>query len=166
MRSGYSTSIFPPLGRRTTLALIVSRQQEIENFIPKDSWELRTRYRNTVFISTLKPFEKEEEARKILDTIKESVFEVTDVTVKKGKEAPPRLFDLTSLQVECNKKYGMGAELTLRAIQSLYEKKLTTYPRVDTTYLTDDIYPKCPAILNSLKPYASFVAPLSGDKLK
>ncbi|MBD5348719.1 MAG: DNA topoisomerase 3 [Bacteroides sp.] len=149
-----------------TLALIVSRQQEIENFIPKDSWELRTRYRNTVFISTLKPFEKEEEARKILDTIKESVFEVTDVTVKKGKEAPPRLFDLTSLQVECNKKYGMGAELTLRAIQSLYEKKLTTYPRVDTTYLTDDIYPKCPAILNSLKPYASFVAPLSGAKLK
>lgn len=149
-----------------TLAIVVNRQKEIEEFVPKDSWELRTKYRETVFISTLKPFEKEEEAQKKLETIVSVPLEITDISVKKGKEAPPRLFDLTSLQVECNKKFGMGAELTLRTIQSLYEKKLTTYPRVDTTYLTDDIYPKCPAILGSLKPYANLIAPLSGSRLR
>lgn len=149
-----------------TLALVVNRQKEIENFVPKDSWELRTKYRNVLFTSTLKPFEKEEEAAKLLHEIRPIPLEIKDVTKKKGKEAPPRLFDLTSLQVECNKKYGMSADLTLRTIQSLYEKKLTTYPRVDTTYLTDDLYPKCPAILRSLKPYASLVSKILAEKLR
>lgn len=149
-----------------TLAIVVNRQKEIEEFVPKDSWELRTKYRDTVFVSTLKPFDKEEDAQKKLETIVSVPFEITDISVKKGKEAPPRLFDLTSLQVECNKRFGMGAELTLRTIQSLYEKKLTTYPRVDTTFLTDDIYPKCPGILSSLKPYANLIAPLSGSRLR
>lgn len=149
-----------------TLALVVNRQKEIENFVPKDSWELRTKYRNVLFTSTLKPFEKEEEAAKLLDEIRPIPLEIKDVTKKKGKEAPPRLFDLTSLQVECNKKYGMSADLTLRTIQSLYEKKLTTYPRVDTTYLTDDLHPKCPAILRSLKPYASLVSKILAEKLR
>lgn len=149
-----------------TLALVVNRQKEIEEFVPKDSWELRTKYRDVVFSATLKPFEKEEDAKIKLESIKDYPLLVTDIAVKKGKEAPPRLFDLTSLQVECNKKFGMGADLTLRTIQSLYEKKLTTYPRVDTTYLTDDIYPKCAGILSSLKPYANLTQPLAGTRLK
>lgn len=149
-----------------TLALVVSRQKEIEEFVPKDSWELRTKYRDATFTSTLKPFDKESDAQKVLESIKDIPLQITDIAVKKGKEAPPRLFDLTSLQVECNKKFGMGADLTLRTIQSLYEKKLTTYPRVDTTYLTEDIYPKCPAILTSLKPYANLTQPLAGSRLK
>ncbi|MDE7180049.1 MAG: DNA topoisomerase 3 [Muribaculaceae bacterium] len=149
-----------------TLALVVARQKEIEEFVPKDSFEVRTKYRGTVFTSALKPFDSEEEARLLVEKLRPHPLVISDITVKKGKEAPPRLFDLTSLQVECNKKFGMGAELTLRTIQSLYEKKLTTYPRVDTTYLTEDIYPKCPAILGSLKPYANLIAPLSGAKLK
>lgn len=149
-----------------TLALVVNRQLEIENFVPKDSWELRTKYRGAIFTSTLKPFETEEKGREVLERLRPLPLEITDVSKKTGKEAPPRLFDLTSLQVECNKKFGMSADLTLRTIQSLYEKKLTTYPRVDTTYLTDDIYPKCPAILNSLKPYAALTAKLAGSKLR
>lgn len=149
-----------------TLALVVNRQSEIENFIPKDTWELKTKYRNAIFTSTLKPFEKEDDGKKILEEIKNHNLEIKDIIKKKGKEAPPRLFDLTSLQVECNKKYGMSADLTLRTIQSLYEKKLTTYPRVDTTYLTEDMYNKCPAILKSLKPYDSLVSNLLSSKLK
>lgn len=149
-----------------TLALVVNRQKEIEEFVPKDSWELRTKYRDTVFTSTIKVFDTEEEGLKKLEEVRLLPLEVTDVTKKKGKEAHPRLFDLTSLQVECNKKFGMSADLTLRTIQSLYEKKLTTYPRVDTTYLTDDIYPKCGNILNSLKPYARLVDPLKGTRLR
>lgn len=149
-----------------TLALVVNRQQEIENFIPKDSWELRTRYREATFTSTLRPFEKEEDGAKILEEIRPLPITITDVEKKKGKEAPPRLFDLTSLQVECNKKFGMGAEATLKAIQGLYEKKVATYPRVDTTFLTDDIYPKCGPILNGLTQYADLLQPLRGSKLK
>lgn len=149
-----------------TLALIVNRQKEIEEFVPKDSWELRTKYRDTVFTATVKAFDKEEDARELLEKVKPLPLEITGITKKSGKEAPPRLFDLTSLQVECNKKYGMSADLTLKTIQSLYEKKLTTYPRVDTTYLTEDIYPKCPGILQSLKPYAQLVQKISGTKLK
>lgn len=149
-----------------TLALVVNRQKEIENFVPRDSWELKTKYRDVTFTSSLKPFEKEEDGMKILEEIRSVPFEITDVVKKKAKEAPPKLFDLTSLQVECNKKYGMSADLTLKTIQSLYEKKLTTYPRVDTTYLTDDMYPKCPAILGNLKPYENLVRQLGGTKLK
>ncbi|MDE7402035.1 MAG: DNA topoisomerase 3 [Muribaculaceae bacterium] len=149
-----------------TLALVVNRQLEIENFVPKDSWELRTLYRDVTFVSTLKPFDTEEKGSEVLERIKDSVLEIISVTKKSGKEAPPRLFDLTLLQVETNKKFGMSADETLRTIQSLYEKKLTTYPRVDTTYLTDDIYPKCDGILRSLKPYASLTAPLTASKLR
>ena len=149
-----------------TLALVVNRQFEIENFVPKDSWEIKTKYRDVVFSSSLKPFDKEEDATTVIESIKDIPFIVTDVSEKKASEAPPRLFDLTSLQVECNKKYGLSADNTLKLIQSLYEKKLTTYPRVDTTYLTEDMYAKCPAILNVLTPYASLVGPLLNSKLK
>lgn len=149
-----------------TLALVVNRQMEIENFVPKDSWELGSIYRGVLFRSSLKPFEKEEDGNEVLEEINSLPMTVTEVEKKKGKEAPPRLFDLTSLQVECNKKFGMGADLTLRTIQSLYEKKVTTYPRVDTTYLTDDMFPKCKVILNGLPQYAEILQPLRGKPLK
>lgn len=149
-----------------TLALVVNRQHEILNFVPKDSWELRTKYKNVQFTSVIKPFEKEEDGKRMVDEVSKHPLVINSINKKKGKEAPPRLFDLTSLQVECNKKYGMSADLTLRTIQSLYEKKLSTYPRVDTTYLTEDMYPKCPAILRSLKPYSSLTAPILSSKLK
>ena len=149
-----------------TLALVVSRQLEIENFIPKDYWELKTIYRDTLFSASGKSFDQEEKGATIVEKIKDLPLTVTDVTKKAGKEAPPRLFDLTSLQVECNKKLNLGADDTLRTIQSLYEKKVTTYPRVDTTYLTDDMYGKCGGILNSLKDYQSLMVPLRGKKLK
>ena len=149
-----------------TLALIVNRQREIENFIPEDYWEIKTLYRNTTFNSTKGRYKSEEEANAVIEQIKSSPLTITSITTKKGKEAPPRLFDLTSLQVECNKKYAFSAEETLRYIQSLYEKKVTTYPRVDTTYLSDDIYPKVPGILEKLTPYAEYVKPiLAGGKI-
>ena len=149
-----------------TLALVVNRQLEIENFKPKDYWELKTLYRETLFSATGKNFDSEEKGQELVEHLKGFPLEVTEVTKKAGKEAPPRLFDLTSLQVECNKKLNLGAEDTLRTIQSLYEKKLTTYPRVDTTYLTDDMYGKCGGILNSLKDYQMLMVPLRGKKLK
>ena len=148
-----------------TLALIVKRQREIENFKPEPYWELKTVYRETTFNSTKGKFSSKEEGEKFLETVKNSDFTVTDVSAKKGTEAPPRLFDLTSLQVECNKKFSYSADMTLQLIQSLYEKKVATYPRVDTTFLSDDIYPKCPNILAGLKDYAGFTAPLAGKKL-
>lgn len=149
-----------------TLALVVSRQLEIENFVPKDYWELKTLYRDTLFSASGKSFEVEEKGMELVERIKDLPLTVTDVTKKAGKEAPPRLFDLTSLQVECNKKLNLGADETLKTIQSLYEKKVTTYPRVDTTYLTDDMYGKCGGILNSLKDYHTLMIPLRGKKLK
>ena len=148
-----------------TLALIVKRQQEIENFKPEPYWERKTVYRETTFNSTKGKFSSKEEGEKFLETVKNSDFTVTDVSAKKGTEAPPRLFDLTSLQVECNKKFSYSADMTLQLIQSLYEKKVATYPRVDTTFLSDDIYPKCPNILAGLKDYAGYTAPLAGKKL-
>lgn len=148
-----------------TLALIVKRQQEIENFKPEPYWELKTVYKETTFNSTKGKFSSKEEGEKFLETVKNSDFTVTDVSAKKGTEAPPRLFDLTSLQVECNKKFSYSADMTLQLIQSLYEKKVATYPRVDTTFLSDDIYPKCPNILAGLKDYAGYTAPLAGKKL-
>lgn len=182
-----------------TLALIVNRQLEIQNFVPKQSWELKTVYRDTTFSAILKKSEeelvleaeklkdntatatatekKEEDNRgiepitdyerglEILEQIKNSPFTITDVSKKNGKEAPLRLFDLTSLQVECNKKFGYSADETLKLIQSLYEKKVATYPRVDTTFLSDDIYPKCPGILKGLRDYAVFTTPLEGTTL-
>lgn len=148
-----------------TLALIVNRQKEIENFVPQQYWELKTIYRDTTFSSTKGKFETLAEGEDFLQTVKDKDFTITKVTEKKGTEYAPRLFDLTSLQVECNKKYAFSADDTLKTIQSLYEKKITTYPRVDTTFLSEDIYPKCPQILNGLSDYASLIAPLSGKKL-
>ena len=181
-----------------TLALIVNRQLEIQNFVPKQYWELKTVYRDTTFAAIIRKSEeelileaeknkeaiaagkkpkKEEENRGIdpiasqeqgmalLEQIRNSPFTITDVSKKEGKEAPPRLFDLTSLQVECNKKFAYSADETLKIIQSLYEKKVATYPRVDTTYLSDDIYPKCPGILKGLRDYATFTTPLDGTTL-
>ena len=148
-----------------TLALIVNRQEEIENFKPEPYWELKTVYRDVTFSATKGKFIQKEEGEKFLETVRTSDFTVTDVSTKKGKEYAPRLFDLTSLQVECNKKYAFTADDTLKLIQSLYEKKVTTYPRVDTTFLSDDIYPKVPNTLNGLVDYSELVAPLKGIKL-
>ena len=148
-----------------TLALIVNRQLEIENFVPQPYWELKTVYRDTTFSVTQGKFQTEEEGLNFLQKIEGFPFTVTDITIKQGKEAPPRLFDLTSLQVESNKKFSFSAENTLKIIQSLYEKKVTTYPRVDTTYLSDDIYPKVPGILAALTAYSVLTAPLSSGKL-
>ena len=180
-----------------TLALIVRRQQEIENFVPKQSWVLSTLYRETKFTAiahdeeaeaedaaevkaaaeqgkTLKgkgpiyrqiEYQTEEEGRAVLEVITGQPFTVTDIQKKKGTEAPPRLYDLTSLQVDCNRKFGYSAEQTLQLIQSLYEKKFTTYPRVDTTFLSDDIYAKCPQTLRGLRGYEQFTQPLEGKPL-
>ena len=182
-----------------TLALIVNRQKEIENFVPKQYWELKTLYRDTLFSAIVRKSDEElaEEAaqekenpaarkkaapkedanrgippitdrktgEELLQCIQNAPFTITDITAKKGTEAPPRLFDLTSLQVECNKKFSYSADMTLQLIQSLYEKKVATYPRVDTTFLSDDIYPKCPKILEGIKDYARFTAPLAGKQL-
>ena len=148
-----------------TLALIVNRYHEIVNFKPEAYWVLSTIYRDTVFTATKGKYCSVEDGQKDLQSVEGKEFTVTDISTKKGTEAPPRLYDLTSLQVECNRKYNMSADQTLQTIQSLYEKKYTTYPRVDTTYLSDDIYPKCPDILNRLTNYAQYTAPLAGKKL-
>ena len=148
-----------------TLALIVQRHHEIVNFVPEDFWELKTTYRDVVFNATSGRFKSPDEATEALNKIKDALFVVKEVTEKKGKESPQRLFDLTSLQVECNKRWGWTADDTLRLIQSLYEKKVTTYPRVDTTYLSDDIYPKVPDILKRMTPYANLTASILEKKL-
>lgn len=148
-----------------TLALIVNRQNEIDNFKPEPYWELKTLYRDTLFSSTKGKFKLKEDGEKLLERVKGSDFVITDIAEKKGKEFAPRLFDLTSLQVECNKRFGFSADETLKLIQSLYEKKVTTYPRVDTTFLSDDIYPKVPKTLEGLVAYKEFTDPLRGKKL-
>lgn len=148
-----------------TLALIVNRQKEIDNFEPEPYWVLSTIYRDTLFTATKGKFTSKEEGEQSFAKIADKPFTVTDVQKKAGKEAPPHLYDLTSLQVDCNKKFSMSAETTLNVIQSLYEKKLTTYPRVDTQYLSDDIYPKCPATLKGLRGYEAFTQPLIGKPL-
>ena len=148
-----------------TLALIVNRQAEIDNFKPEPYWELKTLYRGVTFNSTKGKFKVKEDGEKFLEVIKGNPFTVTEIAEKKGKEFAPRLYDLTSLQVDCNKRFGFSADETLKLIQSLYEKKVTTYPRVDTTYLSDDIYPKVPATLEGLVAYKEFTAPLRGKKL-
>ncbi|MCK9159518.1 MAG: DNA topoisomerase 3 [Bacteroidaceae bacterium] len=148
-----------------TLALIVNRQLEIENFKSEPYWELKTIYKRTMFSAAKGRFSTKEEGAQVLEKVKLFDFTVTDVNVKKGLEHAPRLFDLTSLQVECNRKYAFSADDTLKLIQSLYEKKLTTYPRVDTTFLSDDIYPKCPGILKNLRDYESLTSSLNYNKL-
>ncbi len=154
-----------------TLALVVKRQAEIEHFVPRTYWELKTKYRDTLFSAQL-PAEEDEYAitsleygQQLVDSIKDQPLTITSVVKKKGLEFAPRLFDLTSLQVECNKKFSFSADQTLKLIQSLYEKRITTYPRVDTTFLSDDIYPKVPATLNGIKDYFPQVQPLLGAKL-
>lgn len=148
-----------------TLALVVKRQKEIENFKPEPYWVLSTIYRQVVFQATKGKFMNKEEAQAALDNVKEKPFQILSVKAKEGNEAPPKLYDLTSLQVDCNKKFGYSADLTLTLIQGLYEKKYTTYPRVDTTFLSDDIYPKCHATLQGLRGYEQLTAPLLGTKL-
>lgn len=148
-----------------TLALIVNRQLEIENFKPEAYWELKTVYRDTLFSASKGRFSSVEEGTQFLETVKASDFFVTDISTKKGTESAPKLFDLTSLQVECNKKFGFSADETLKLIQSLYEKKVTTYPRVDTTFLSDDMYPKIPAILKGIKDYELLTTPLLATKI-
>ena len=157
-----------------TLALIVNRQKEIDNFKPEPYWVLATVYRDTTFTATKGKFTSKEEGEQAFALIEGKPFTVTKVEKKEGKEQPPQLYDLTSLQVDCNRKYGFSAEMTLNLIQSLYEKKFTTYPRVDTQYLSDDIYPKCPQTLNGLyqtkfggvAPYAELIRPIGGKPLK
>lgn len=148
-----------------TLALIVNRQKEIDNFKPEPYWVLSTVYRDTLFTATKGRFASKEEGEKAFETIASKTFCITDVQKKNGTEAPQRLFDLTSLQVECNRKFSYSAETTLNLIQALYERKLTTYPRVDTQFLSDDIYPKCPAILNGLRGYQELTRPLLAKAL-
>ena len=142
------------------------RQKEIDSFVPEPYWVLSTIYRSTLFTSTKGKFTSKEEGEQSFALIKDKPFVVTGIQKKKGTEAPPHLYDLTSLQVDCNKKFSLSADTTLRIIQTLYERKLTTYPRVDTQYLSDDIYAKCPAILKGLRGYEQFTTPLAGTKLK
>ena len=149
-----------------TLALVVQRQLEIDNFEPQPYWELKTVYRDVTFNVKTGRFDNKEDAEIQLAAIKDYPFFITDITTKKGTEIPPKLFDLTSLQVECNRKFSYSAEQTLKIIQSLYEKKLTTYPRVDTTFLSNDIYKKVPQILKGLKPYVDKVEPILKAKIK
>ena len=148
-----------------TLALVVKRQLEIENFKPEDYWEIKTTYRDVVFNSTAGRYKSEADAQTVMSEIAGIPLFITDQQKKQGKEAPPRLFDLTSLQVESNKRWGWTAEETLKLIQSLYEKKVTTYPRVDTTYLPDDVYPKVEGILRKMTPYAPLTASVLGKKI-
>lgn len=157
-----------------TLALIVNRQKEIDNFKPEPYWVLSTIYRDTLFTATSGKFTSEEEGKKAFALIDGKPFVITSVQKKQGKEPPKQLYDLTSLQVDLNRKYGFSAEMSLNLIQGLYEKKLTTYPRVDTQYLSDDIYPKCPSILNGVsqymeagrKPYLDIIKTLAGFSKK
>jgi DNA topoisomerase-3 len=157
-----------------TLALIVNRQKEIDNFKPEPYWVLATVYRDTTFTATKGKFTSKEEGEEAFKIIEGKPFTVTKVEKKEGKEQPPQLYDLTSLQVDCNRKFGFSAEMTLNLIQALYEKKYTTYPRVDTQYLSDDIYPKCPQTMNGLyqtkfggvAPYAELIKPIGGKPLK
>lgn len=148
-----------------TLAIVVQRQLEIDNFKPEDYWEIKTEYRDTTFSAVKGKFKNPEEAQAQLDAITSKPLVITDVQEKKGKESAPRLFDLTSLQVECNKLWSWTADESLRLIQSLYEKKVTTYPRVDTTYLSEDIHAKIPDILRRMTPYASITAPILAGKI-
>ena len=149
-----------------TLALIVNRQKEIESFQPEPYWVLATIYRDTTFTATKGKFTSREEGEQAFSTIEGKPFTVTGVQKKNGTEQPPHLYDLTSLQVDCNRKFSMSADMTLKIIQTLYERKLTTYPRVDTQYLSDDIYPKCGGILNGIKGYDQLLLPLRGKPLK
>ena len=148
-----------------TLGMVVTRTLEIQDFKPEPYWVLSTNYRNVVFTASSGKFTSKQAADAALVSIHGKFFQIVDIQKKAGKEAAPQLYDLTALQVDCNRRYGFSAEKTLQTLQSLYEKKLTTYPRVDTRYLTDDIYAKCPGILSALTDYAQFVAQLKESPL-
>lgn len=143
-----------------TLAMLVQRQKEIDAFTQEDYWELKTKYRDVLFSASIDRLKTLEKAEKGLEYLKQNQFEIVSFEIKEGKEKNPRLFDLTGLQVEANKKYGFSAEQTLNYIQSLYEKKYTTYPRVDTTYLSENLYPKIEGILKSMTIYSELISPL------
>ncbi|MCF8363630.1 MAG: DNA topoisomerase 3 [Prolixibacteraceae bacterium] len=149
-----------------TLALIVNRHEEIQNFVPEPFWEIKTNYREVTFNSTKGRYSSVEEAQKVIDEIKTEPFEIISFEKKKGKEAPLKLFDLTALQVECNKKFNFSADETLKLIQGLYEKKMVTYPRVDTTFLPTDMHPKIAGILKKMEPYANFTGPILQKPIK
>lgn len=149
-----------------TLAMVVNRFKEIENFVPQPYWELQTLYRETVFNCEEGRFQKKEDGELLANKVKESDFEIISITKKKGKENAPKLFDLTGLQVYCNNKFDFSADETLKIVQKLYEQKAVTYPRVDTTFLPDDVYPKVPGILKNLTAYQTLTSPLLGKKIK
>ncbi len=149
-----------------TLAMVVNRFKEIEHFKPQPYWELQTLYRDTLFSYEEGRFLKKEDGEALANKVKESDFEITSITKKKGKEYAPKLFDLTGLQVYCNTKFGFSADETLKIVQALYERKVVTYPRVDTTFLPTDIYPKVPGILKKLTNYSQLTQPLLGQKIK
>jgi DNA topoisomerase-3 len=149
-----------------TLAMLVNRFKEIENFTPQAYWELQTTYRNTNFNYEDGRFLKQEDGQILADKVKEADFEIVSVTKKKGKEYAPKLFDLTGLQVYCNNKFGFSADETLKMVQKLYEMKVVTYPRVDTTFLPNDVYPKIAGILSKLTNYSKLTQPLLGQKIK
>ncbi|WP_163515881.1 DNA topoisomerase 3 [Gelidibacter japonicus] len=149
-----------------TLAMVVNRFKEIENFVPQPYWELQTLYRDTLFSYEEGRFTKMEDGELLANKVKEHEFEIVSVTKKKGKDYAPKLFDLTGLQVYCNNKFGFSADETLKIVQKLYEQKVVTYPRVDTTFLPNDVYPKVPGILQNLKKYVQLTAPLLGKKIK
>lgn len=149
-----------------TLAMVVNRFKEIENFVPQPYWELQTLYRNTLFSYEEGRFTKMKDGEILANKVKEHEFEIVSITKKKGKDYAPKLFDLTGLQVYCNTKFGFSADETLKIVQKLYEQKVVTYPRVDTTFLPNDIYPKVPGILKNLSKYAPLTAPILGKKIK
>ena len=149
-----------------TLAMLVNRYHEIQNFTPQPYWELQTTYRETLFSYEEGRFLKQEEGKVLAEKVAQSDFEITKVTKKKGKEYAPKLFDLTGLQVYCNTKFSLSADDTLKIVQQLYEMKLVTYPRVDTTFLPDDLYPKVSGILSKLSKYKELTQPLLGKKIK
>ena len=157
--AGYGQTLSVGRVQTPTLAMIVDRDQQIEHFKPEPYWVLTTKYRGALFSSSMGHMKTQAEGLQLLQRVKGAMFTITDVKQKQGREAPPQLYDLTSLQVDCNKKFGMSADKTLSTIQSLYEKKLTTYPRVDTKYLPDDVYPKIRSILGNLKGYEQYVEP-------
>ena len=163
---GYKQMLSVGRVQTPTLAMIVNRYKEIENFKPQSYWELQTLYRDILFNCEKGRFLKKEEGEAFAKKVKESDFEITSITKKKGKEYAPKLFDLTGLQVYCNTKFGFSADETLKIVQKLYEQKVVTYPRVDTTFLPNDVYPKVPGILKNLKKYQHLTKVLLGQKIK
>lgn len=149
-----------------TLAMVVNRYKEIENFKPQPYWELQTLYRETLFSYEEGRFLKKDDGEVLANKVKKSDFQIDAIEKKKGNDYAPKLFDLTGLQVYCNTRFGFSADETLKIVQTLYEQKLVTYPRVDTTFLPNDVYPKVSGILQKLTDYSNLTQPLLGKKIK